>query len=91
VLYLQRRYNREFPSIYNTYQCYLRDTYDRVVVDMERARREKFLFAAKAVRGAYMVQERKRAADMKYADPIQPNINGMRVFPFIKHASYIII
>jgi proline dehydrogenase len=53
VLHLQRRYNREFPAIFNTYQCYLRDTYQRVCVDLERSRREGFLFAAKTVRGIY--------------------------------------
>jgi len=76
VVHLMRKYNRDFPAIYNTYQCYLRDSYDRVTVDMERARREGFLFAAKIVRGAYMVQERKRAADKGYEDPIRPDIES---------------
>ncbi len=26
---LQRRYNREEPMIYNTYQCYLKDSHER--------------------------------------------------------------
>ncbi len=70
VLYLQRKYNREFPTIYNTYQCYLRDSFSRMCIDMERARRGGFWFAAKAVRGAYMISERARAAEHKYSDPI---------------------
>jgi len=64
VLNLQYKYNRDFPSVYNTYQCYLQDTYSRVKVDLERARRKDYWFAAKLVRGAYMVQERKRAVEV---------------------------
>ena len=76
VLGLQRKYNRTIPLIYNTYQCYLKDSYSRLVVDIERAKREGFLFAAKTVRGAYMVQERKRAAELQLEDPIQPSIDA---------------
>jgi proline dehydrogenase len=70
VLGLQRQHNLEFPSIYNTYQCYLKDSYQRVIIDMERAKREGFKFAGKVVRGAYLVQERKRALEMGYESPI---------------------
>jgi proline dehydrogenase len=71
VLHLQRKYNREFPLIYNTYQCYLKDSFNRIQIDLHRAVKEKFFFAAKCVRGAYMVQERHRAKDMSYESPIQ--------------------
>ncbi len=74
VLHLQRKYNRKSPVIFNTYQCYLTDTMSRFELDLERSKREGFFLAAKCVRGAYMLQERKRAADMGYEDPIQPNI-----------------
>ncbi|KAJ0393195.1 hypothetical protein P43SY_008618 [Pythium insidiosum] len=75
VLNLQRKYNRENRDvIYNTFQCYLKISNDRVDIDLERARRENFRFACKLVRGAYMVQERKRAQDMSYADPIHNTI-----------------
>jgi proline dehydrogenase len=88
VLHLQRKYNskpsttqggKSIPSepvIFNTYQCYLRDSHARVLLDLERSRREGFTFAAKIVRGAYMVQERKRAKDMDYQDPIMPNLQA---------------
>ncbi|KAF1772282.1 FAD-linked oxidoreductase-like [Phytophthora cactorum] len=52
---------------------------DRIDIDLERARREKFRFAAKLVRGAYMVQERKRARDKGYSDPIHDTIEDTHV------------
>lgn len=81
TLELQRRYNTEFPAIFNTYQCYLKKTSRKVANDLERSRREDFWFAGKLVRGAYMVQERARALDMGYEDPILPNIQAT-------HANY---
>lgn len=71
TLNLQRKYNCDGKDvIYNTFQCYLKSSSDRVDIDLERARRENFRFACKLVRGAYMVQERKRAIDLNYPDPI---------------------
>ena len=49
---LQRQYNKEFPSIYNTYQCYLRNTLARVESDVRLAKLQGWIFAAKIVRGA---------------------------------------
>lgn len=74
VLNLQKKFNRDFPAIYNTYQCYLTNTAGRVDIDLARAERHGYHFAAKLVRGAYMVQERKRAAKFGYKDPIFPVI-----------------
>ena len=68
--------NGEFPYVYNTYQCYLRDTMSRVLLDMQRSAEEGWKMAAKTVRGAYMWQERKRAADKGYSDPIQPSVEA---------------
>ncbi|KAL6067637.1 Proline dehydrogenase [Balamuthia mandrillaris] len=73
VVNMQRRYNKEKPIVFNTYQCYLNDCFGRVAIDLERAKRRDFKFAAKLVRGAYMIQERARALKYNYADPIQPN------------------
>ncbi|CAH0483035.1 unnamed protein product [Peronospora belbahrii] len=75
TLNLQRKHNRNGADvIYNTFQCYLKTSSDRIDIDLERSRREKFRFAGKLVRGAYMVQERKRARDKGYADPIHDTI-----------------
>lgn len=51
VLELQREHNKAFPTIFNTYQCYLKDSYERVDFMLKRCKREKFWFGAKMVRG----------------------------------------
>ena len=80
VLELQRKYNdkavTDQPVIFNTYQCYLKDSKERAMTDLTRSERYNFHFAAKLVRGAYMIHERERATMLNIADPIHDTANA---------------
>lgn len=70
---LMRQYNKEKAIVYSTPQMYRHDRLDfchRVIND---ARQYGYIAGLKPVRGAYMEKERKRAAEMGYPDPIQPD------------------
>lgn len=73
---MMRKYNTSKGVVFNTYQNYLLSCFDEVVSDLEQARRQNFYFRCKLVRGAYMEQEKERAREMGYNDPIQPTFQA---------------
>ena len=79
ALDLQQTYNdkgvNQIPIIFNTYQCYLKETPKTVRSDLERSIKLNYHFGSKLVRGAYMDHERLRAKEMMKASPIHESIN----------------
>ncbi len=66
-------YNKEKCIVYNTTQHYRHDRLQFLKDSFQAAVERKFILGAKLVRGAYMEKERKRAAEMNYPSPIQPD------------------
>jgi proline dehydrogenase len=73
ALDMMRKFNTEKCIVYNTAQLYRHDRLDYIKELFATAQRENFYMGLKLVRGAYMEKERKRAQEMGYIDPIQPN------------------
>ena len=70
---LMEQFNKEKVIVYNTFQLYRHDRLAFLTASFEKARQRGYLLGAKLVRGAYMEKERKRAQDMGYPSPIQPD------------------
>ena len=66
-------FNKTRCVVYNTLQHYRHDRLDFLKASYEAALERNFILGAKLVRGAYMEKERKRAAEMGYPSPIQPD------------------
>jgi len=73
ALDMMRKFNRERIIVYNTYQMYRHDKLADMKADHLIAKADGFILGVKMVRGAYMEKERKRAAEMGYLSPIQPD------------------
>lgn len=73
---MMTKYNTEKAVVFNTYQCYLKEAYHNLELDLEQSVRQGFYFGAKLVRGAYMEQERARAESLHYADPINEDFEA---------------
>ncbi|MBK8564563.1 MAG: proline dehydrogenase family protein [Saprospiraceae bacterium] len=70
---MMKRYNKEKVVVFNTFQMYRTDRLAFLMESFDLAKQHGYLLGAKLVRGAYMDKERKRAEDMGYPSPIQPN------------------
>lgn len=70
VLEMQRTFNQENPVIFQTYQCYLKGSFEKCERDIARSIREGWHFGAKMVRGAYVVSERENATRKGVESPI---------------------
>lgn len=74
VMELMSEFNHDYPCVFSTYQCYLKDSHLRLSRDIERCRRSGVLFGAKLVRGAYLVAEKQRAIEKGLPSPIHNSL-----------------
>jgi proline dehydrogenase len=76
TLELQRRHNSsaQGPVVLSTYQAYLKDAKERLGFALKAAERERWTFACKVVRGAYLVRERALAAEENRPSPIHDTL-----------------
>jgi len=73
ALDMMRRFNKEKSIVYNTAQMYRHDRLEYIRSLYKISQDEGFYLGLKLVRGAYMEKERRRAVEMGYQDPIQPD------------------
>ena len=73
TMQMMAKYNKERAVVYNTIQLYRSDRLQFLKNSFEESKKKNFLLAVKLVRGAYMEKERKRAAELNYPSPIQPD------------------
>lgn len=73
TMQMMEKYNRNRVVVYNTIQLYRHDRLQFLKDSFAEAQTKNFILGAKLVRGAYMEKERKRAEEMNYASPIQPD------------------
>jgi len=70
---MMEAFNRDRPIVYNTFQHYRHDRLEALHTAEARAREKGYILGAKLVRGAYMEKERRRAEELGYPSPIQPD------------------
>jgi len=73
---LMRKYNKTKAVIYATPQMYRHDRLEFSKQALADAVEHNYILGLKPVRGAYMDKERKRAEEMNYPSPIQPDKNA---------------
>ena len=70
---MMMKYNKQKAVVYNTIQLYLKDRLEYQKKSLEHAIAHNYFLGLKLVRGAYMEKERKRAEELNYPSPVQPN------------------
>lgn len=70
---MMETYNTKRAVVYNTIQLYRHDRLAFLKKSHNDAHAKQYVLGVKLVRGAYMEKERKRAAEMGYPSPIQPD------------------
>jgi len=73
TILMMERFNKDRVVVYNTLQLYRHDRLQFLKDSYEAAVQRNFILGTKLVRGAYMEKERKRAEQMNYPSPIQPD------------------
>ena len=68
---MMRKYNSDRPIVFNTFQMYLKDMYQKLQNAFSDAVKGNYHLGVKLVRGAYLEKERERAQTLGYQDPIQ--------------------
>lgn len=66
-------YNKERAIVFHTLQMYRTDRLDYLMMIHKKAKERGYVPGIKFVRGAYMEQERQRAFELGYPDPIHPD------------------
>lgn len=67
---MMKKFNKDGAWIWNTYQCYLKESRSLVLDALSLSQNEGFCLGVKLVRGAYMDKERKLAEKEGRLDPI---------------------
>jgi proline dehydrogenase len=73
TILMMEKFNRGRVVVYNTLQMYRHDRIQFLKDCYEAAVQRDFILGTKLVRGAYMEKERRRAEEMHYPSPIQPD------------------
>uniref|UniRef100_A0A3B3ZP53 Proline dehydrogenase n=1 Tax=Periophthalmus magnuspinnatus TaxID=409849 RepID=A0A3B3ZP53_9GOBI len=67
---MMKKFNKNDAWIWNTYQCYLKESKSLILEAISLSKKEGFCLGVKLVRGAYMDKERKLAQKEGRHDPI---------------------
>ena len=73
TILMMESFNKNKVVVYNTIQLYRHDRFTFLQDSYEAAAERNFILGAKLVRGAYMEKERRRAEEMNYSSPVQPD------------------